>query len=116
MQTKRLIYLPQALVEFSKEELLILFIASRAHYDLWCRKQSDPGGLLWDMRNRQDSETDTLLDSSQVDLLAKIAERLVQAPVAKGIFLQDAALCLRVQSQLGEILANLNAEYRRLNP
>jgi hypothetical protein len=118
MKLQKLIYLPEARVEFDAEEVDALFEAARAHYDPLCRRQSEEGGLLYGMRNQVEyyPPAEMCLDIHKVDLLAKVAEQfelVFRKEIINGTISPGVA---RIPFELRQLFDKLNTEYRRLNP
>jgi hypothetical protein len=113
MKLQKIIYVPEARVEFSAEDVNALFAASREHYDTLCRQQSEPGGMLWGLRNRIEyPPVERCLTTHDIDLLSKISERI------KNVLNDDRrdAVISGIRSELHRIFRTLNDEYKRLNP
>src|ERR1700722_16327572 len=84
MELKKIIYIPKARVEFTEEEVMALIEASEHHYDHKCKELSQPGGILYGIRNMlKDGKAEVALRFSELDVLAKTAEVLSYMPHMK---------------------------------
>jgi hypothetical protein len=108
-----IIYIAEARVKFTAEEVNALFAASESHYDGLCRRQSQPGGILWGLRNRIEyPPIEQCMSTYDVDLLAKIAEQLDLV----YRHLDSSNPIFGIPFKLSKIFKVLNDEYKRLNP
>ena len=113
MQLQKVIFVPQALMEFTQQEIDALFKASEAHYDCKCQQASKPGGVLWGLRNGlEGGKTVVQLKWSDLDLLGKIAEQLSLTHRNDPAFV--ARLNYGPQSFSG-ILQKMNEDYKQVN-
>jgi hypothetical protein len=113
VQLQKVRFIPEAIIEFTEEEIKALFQASEAHYDYKCQQASQPGGVLWGIRNQiTDGKADVILKWRDIDLLGKIAEQLTFT------HRKDPAFCARMNygpQSFGGILQTLNIEYNKVN-
>lgn len=114
MLLERVIFAPRALIEFTAEEISALFLASEAHYDGVCRQASQPGGVLWGLRNRlTDGKARAELSHRDIDLLGKVAEQLDLTCRDKPALV--ARIRYNSENSFSAILRKLNDEYDRIN-
>lgn len=76
MITKRIWRKFEMDVMFTEVELDLMTALSERHYDFRCKMLSQPGGLLYGMRNKLGTDTtvEWTLDIDQLDLLAKTCQ------------------------------------------
>jgi hypothetical protein len=114
MHLERVIFIPTALIQFTEEEISALFLASAAHYDGVCRQASQPGGVLWGLRNRlHDGIAQAEISHRDLDLLGKVAEQLdLTHRDNPGLV---ARIRYNSENSFSAILRKLNDEYDRIN-
>jgi hypothetical protein len=114
VQLQRVTFVPKALMEFTEEEIGALFLASEAHYDGVCRQASQPGGILWGLRNRlADGKAEAELSWKDLDLFGKVAEQLDLTHRDKPALV--ARMRYNSENSFSAILRKLNDEYDRIN-
>jgi hypothetical protein len=108
-------FIPEAIVEISKDEIDALFKASESHYDSVCRAQSKPGGMLWGLRNQaEDGKCEAHLSTGKLNLLAKISENLGHL-LDQGVSREMIRDMQCGPDSLIAIMRRLNDEYRKIN-
>lgn len=118
MQLKKVVFIPELEIEFSRAEITALMEASAAHYDSTCRKAGQIGGFLYGIKNQlfpgknSNDTTSARLTWGQVNLLAKIAEQLSLTHRSQPAFV--ASLTFGPQS-FSAFLRKLSEEYERVN-
>ena len=114
MQLQKIVFIPQAIIEFTEEEVNALFQASEAHYDHKCQEVSKQGGTLWGIRNRlTDGKAEAPLTWHEIDLLGKVAEQLDLTHRKNPALV--ARLRYNSENSFSAILRKLNEEYDRVN-
>lgn len=67
---------PVAEAHLGRDDIDVLMVCTKRHYDSVCRQAGQPGGVIWRYKNRlqdhEEVEVDMHLDD--VDLLSKVVE------------------------------------------
>jgi len=80
MRHAQTIFVAQAMVELTPEELDIMVVCAESHYDATCRKQAESGGIIYGfvqarlLQARPDSTIMVRCTTSDLDLLCKVLE------------------------------------------
>jgi hypothetical protein len=109
MNIHKVIYIPEAEMEFTESDVKHLMEASAKHYDGVCKRQGTQGGLIYGMQNAiavkmrspVDFKPTIRMNMGEIDLLMKVCEMGV--PNA-------------LYASLLSSFKKLTEEYDRLNP
>lgn len=75
MEMKRVVYIPEAEITFTPEDLRLLSDLAESHYDHTCRSAGQLGGFLYGLRIASNGHIVTqCLKFREIDILAKITE------------------------------------------
>lgn len=103
MKLTRIVYVPEAVIEFTAEDLRLLNDLSARHYDHHCRSVSQLGGFLYGLTVAANGDGVThCLKFHEIDTLAKITE----LPHEKA---------LDIHCGLAKVLGTLVRESNRVN-
>lgn len=82
MKLQGILLVPEATIEFDKDDVAFMMECSQRHYDLTCKQAGRPGGILWGMQNQLtvSATARRACNIYDIDLLAKITEELYQPP------------------------------------
>lgn len=115
-------YAVSAEVLFTMDEVKLLGVLAANHYDRHCKSVAERGGFLFGMRNHQEFSDGAphVLSSREIDTLCKILEmRSMLSPVESLLSMNNPKLLLLAEDlyrRLREVLHEIHAEYRRMNP
>lgn len=118
----KFVYKVLAEVQFTREELEILLVLSKHHYDGHCRSVSEVGGFLYGIKNgfKFAPEIPHHLKFREIDTLCKILEMSDTLSPIQSLLEMNKPQLLKVAAALAtrlhQMLRDINAETARLNP
>jgi hypothetical protein len=109
MKLERIIYIPEAEISITREEINLLLKWSSEHYDYKCKEAGAVGGFLYGFSNhfiRKNKTTRVRVTMGELDLLMKICET---------VHPRDAACSLLKTMEIHSIFRKLKDEYESAN-